>query len=939
MEETMKKLLFNPLILSIMFVVFFSGSRLSGVEIIKRGGSDAELERAKQMGLEILSRRTASRNVGAISDFQVLKIVIDDLGMMHVRVRQTFGGVPVWTGEAIVHLKADGSLSGITDDLKEDVAVGTKPKLSAQEAVQIAAGLYKGAARQTAAPKTDLWIYRGDERDYLVYRVEIPRLDGSPETSMPVDFIDAQTGEKVFGYDNLQSGVGNSIYSGVVNIGTSRRGTDYYLENLGIRVGTVNFLNDISSSYLRFVDSNDIWTSSIQNAGVDAHYGAEATLVYYQFIHGRNGLDGNGGPAILPAAVNGNIYLIASGAHFGSNYNGSGWTGEYAFYGDGDFIRSGPVVSLDTCGHELTHGVVQSETGMVNWGESGALNESLSDIFGTMVERLVRPSAWNWKWGEEPFTPAVPGDAVRYLDNPHFAIPQGLSFNDDPDHYSERYTGLLDNGGVHANCGIANYAFYLAAAGGTHHLSEITVQGIGVDDAAKIWYRALTLYMNSGTNFAGARAATLDAARDLFGSASAQYASVSAAWCAVGVGTCSTSTCVTKPISYLVIQYKNLQSTDCTFPNGSKYDAFTFNGTEGAKIYIKQKSTQFDAFLNLYSGTYPDGTPVASDNNGGGGTNARIPASTKYFTLPTTGLYTIVARSQSPARSGFYSIYLGRRTWFPWWDKDDDGKTDLSVFGPPQASWKTFNSSTEQTTNIQFGSSTDKITPADFSGDGNMDIAVWRPANGSWYVLRSEDNSFYAFALGAAGDVPAPGDFDGDGIADAAVFRPANATWYISLSNGGTVVQQFGANGDVPVVADYDGDERSDIAVFRPANGQWWINGSNGGTITYQFGTFFDKPVQGDYDGDRRADVAVFRPASSEWFVLRSIDLGFYTAQHGAAGDIPAPADYDGDGKYDFTVFRPSSATWFIRQTSNDTLLTQQFGASGDIPVTAAYIP
>jgi hypothetical protein len=127
---------------------------------------------------------------------------------------------------------------------------------------------------------------------------------------------------------------------------------------------------------------------------------------------------------------------------------------------------------------------------------------------------------------------------MRYMNNPHLAGNSGFTANDDPDHYSERYTGTADSGGVHINSGIPNHVFYLAAAGGTHHLSGVTVTGMGATDAARIWYSANANYMTSGTNFAGARTATLNAASAIFGASSAQYNSTAQAWCAVGVGTC-----------------------------------------------------------------------------------------------------------------------------------------------------------------------------------------------------------------------------------------------------------------------------------------------------------------------------------------------------------------------------------------------------------------
>ena len=100
---------------------------------------------------------------------------------------------------------------------------------------------------------------------------------------------------------------------------------------------------------------------------------------------------------------------------------------------------------------------------------------------------------------------------------------------------------------------------------------------------------------------------------------------------------------------------------------------------------------------------------------------------------------------------------------------------------------------------LQFGSSTDKAVPGDFTGDGKADIAFWRPSTGFWNVLRSEDLSYFAFPFGTTGDVPVAGDYDGDGKTDAGVFRPSNSTWFIQRSTAGTLIQQFGAAGDVPL--------------------------------------------------------------------------------------------------------------------------------------------
>jgi thermolysin len=183
----------------------------------------------------------------------------------------------------------------------------------------------------------------------------------------------------------------------------------------------------------------------------------------------------------------------------------------------------------------MTHGVTERTAKLTYSGESGALNEAISDIMGAMVERYTRgESANTWLIGEEAFTPGVAGDALRYMDNPHKATNNGYTADDDPDHYSERYTGSSDNGGVHINSGIVNKMFYLLAVGGSHHLGGSMV-GIGADKAAAIVYKALTAFMTASTNFAGARAAMLNAAAALYGNGSAEHAAVGQAWSLVGV--------------------------------------------------------------------------------------------------------------------------------------------------------------------------------------------------------------------------------------------------------------------------------------------------------------------------------------------------------------------------------------------------------------------
>lgn len=504
-------------------------------------GSQDELEQAKQISLGILRDRAAQRAIGNVDEFQIQKVEIDNLKMAHTRVRQTVGGIPVWEGEAIVHLKADGEVSTITDALKEAIAVNTEPNLSEKDAFDLAVENYRGRSPLGGADnKIQLFVYRGQERDHLVYRVETPRITGKGDPSAPVVFIDAHTGEKVFEYDNLQTGTGSSLYSGTVSISTTSSGGTFYMEDTTRRMGTFNMNSTGNEStgtggtQSRYTDTDDNWNTTIQRAGVDAHYGAAQTYDYYQAVHGRNGINGASGPGTTTSAVGG-IPLVVSRVHFGTSgrYNNAFWYNNQMSYGDGDGTTFSPLTTIDVAGHEMTHGVTEYTANLTYANESGALNEATSDIFGAMVELRAdggTVTANTWLIGEDCYTPGTSGDALRSMSSP-------FTYGD-PDHYSIRYTGTADSGGVHTNSGIANHAFFLMAAGGTNRVSGISVTGIGASASERIWYRALTTYMTASTNFSAARTATINAANDLFGAGSTQANGVAQAWCAVGVGVC-----------------------------------------------------------------------------------------------------------------------------------------------------------------------------------------------------------------------------------------------------------------------------------------------------------------------------------------------------------------------------------------------------------------
>ena len=246
------------------------------------------------------------------------------------------------------------------------------------------------------------------------------------------------------------------------------------------------------------------------------------TWDYYKLVHGRNGIFGTGAGSY-------------NRVHYGTNYVNAFWDGTRMTYGDGDGVDFGPLVSLDVAGHEMSHGVTENSANLTYSGESGGLNESTSDIFGSLVEFYANNAndPGDYLIGEEFDLKNHVG--FRRMDNPQS---DGSSFN--------CWSPTVGSADVHYSSGVGNHFFYLLSEGsgtksigGVTHSSSTcngsTVTGIGRDAAGKIWYRALTVYMTSSTNYTGARTASLNAARDLYGAGSAQYNAVAAAWSAVSV--------------------------------------------------------------------------------------------------------------------------------------------------------------------------------------------------------------------------------------------------------------------------------------------------------------------------------------------------------------------------------------------------------------------
>jgi hypothetical protein len=368
-----------------------------------------------------------------------------------------------------------------------------------------------------------------------------------------------QAGNIVEAFNNAQevayngTGQGRTLYQGCQGGSPYTCGQTYLrvaywydyavwvLNDLSLRFGAFDMYGSTSATYQASVSGccgpyfGNYSTSDRNSSNADTLWSSIQTNSFMYYVLGRNFVDGSGGPRVY-AAVDGGSALASARNHYGVNYNNAFWDGQKINLGDGDGFTFGSFATLDIIAHEWTHGLTQYTGGLNYSGESGALNESYSDIFGSMAERYwlgettppcstSSPSCLTqgiradtdsfyqgvrfntWKVGEAAYTPATVGDALRYFYHP--------SLGGQPNDYPSRYQGSGDYGGVHYNSGIMNFAFYLLAKGGCG--TGGCVNGIGASAATQIFWRAKRYYNIASDNFYWQRYCTLWAAYDLYG--------------------------------------------------------------------------------------------------------------------------------------------------------------------------------------------------------------------------------------------------------------------------------------------------------------------------------------------------------------------------------------------------------------------------------------
>ncbi|MFF7282653.1 M4 family metallopeptidase [Streptomyces sp. BK205] len=496
----------------------------------------------------VLADQASALGLTSAQRTKVRDVIVDPDGTQHVRYDRTYRQLPVLGGDFVVHLAPDGAYRNSSRATKAAISLSSvTPAVSAPKAADLATNALRAAnlgetlKKLTAKPQLVVDALHGAPK--LAWQTNAAAQDSLGNPVARTVLTDARTGAQIDAWDSIEqaAGDGKSLYSGTVALNTTQSGSTYQLKD-ATRGNTYTgdaanktdlcFLNICFSRApaTLFTDADNHWgtgaTSDRATAAVDAQYGTDVTWDYYKNVHGRNGIGGDG---------KGSYNRV----HYGNNYNNAFWD-DSCFcmtYGDGDGTQLGPLVSLDVAGHEMSHGVTSKTAALTYSGESGGLNEATSDIFGSLVEFYAGNSSdlGDYLIGEKIVRSGFGRDALRYMDKPS---KDGKS--------ADSWSSSVGNLDVHYSSGVANHFAYLLAEGsgpktinGVSYNSPTsngsTVTGIGRDKLGAIWYRALTVYMTSSTNYAGARTATLNAAKDLYGAGSTEYNAVAAAWSAVNV--------------------------------------------------------------------------------------------------------------------------------------------------------------------------------------------------------------------------------------------------------------------------------------------------------------------------------------------------------------------------------------------------------------------
>jgi len=394
-------------------------------------------------------------------DLVFRKQTVDEQGHRHLRFQQFHAGLPVIGGALVLHVDTRGVAYAVNGNARGGVLAPTRAVIPPEAAAQAAVRGSRAEPATAVGPAEQVYFRpEGDETLHLAWQVQVE----GQRADMPSNdlvYVDASDGGVLAVHPRVHSALNRRVYDG--KNATTLPGTLARGEGQAAHADPV----------------------------VNTHYGHLGTVYdCYKQLFGRDSFDDAGA-------------MLVSTVHHRVNYVNAFWDGTQLVYGDGDGVNASNLAnSLDVTAHELTHAVIDSTSGLIYSGESGGLNESLSDIFGAVCEwygdgKVVSDSTW--LIGDDVWTPSIPNDALRYMADP-------ARDGDSLDCYSDYVSGV----DVHYSSGISNLAFYLLSQGGKHprNKTSTVVEGIGIEKAARIFQRANRDFLVASSNFEAAKAAT-----------------------------------------------------------------------------------------------------------------------------------------------------------------------------------------------------------------------------------------------------------------------------------------------------------------------------------------------------------------------------------------------------------------------------------------------
>ena len=505
------------------------------------GLTDSEIQEAVYDYLNGMKRTLKIDNT--TQEFGIMNTETDDIGMTHIRMQQYFMGLKVYGGDLILHADKNGQLQSLNGRFYPTPSIdNVMPTINKEVASQNVINdvknetVYKELTEQEKAllqsdqTEARLVIYHKGiviEGEKLAWHITIrPNFVERWEY-----FVDAENGEILYRLNHTCSLDGPTTATAVDLFGLSRTINVYEKNNSFFMIDGSQSMFNLGASTLPDDPRGAIWTIDANNTSpqnnlnvshvtssnnqwnnptaVSAHYNGEKSYDYFKNTHNRNSINGNGGRIVS---------IINVSDENGGSMDNAFWNGAAIFYGNGGNAFQPLAKGLDVAGHEMSHGVISNSANLQYNGQSGALNESFADIFGVMIDRD------DWNVGDDVAnTSAFPTGTMRSMSDPHNG---GSSLNDpgyQPRHMNEIYTGSQDNGGVHINSGIANWAFYKYAT------------AVGKDKAEDVYYRALVSYLTANSQFVDARLAVIQAATDIHGASSNEVTEAGLAFDAVGI--------------------------------------------------------------------------------------------------------------------------------------------------------------------------------------------------------------------------------------------------------------------------------------------------------------------------------------------------------------------------------------------------------------------